>query len=121
MLDLNTYQSKAMSTCLPTCENIIYMLSGLTAEIGEVNDLIAKWVRKGIARIENNILVFNTYDEAERDEYMLLLKKELGDCEWLLTGLETVCGFNKVDVCEMNIEKLAARKKEGTIITHTDH
>ena len=121
MFDLNTYQDKAMGTCLPTCENIVYMLAGLTAEIGEVNDLIAKWVRKGIAHVDNNTLVFNTSDEEERDEYLLQLKKEFGDCEWLLTGLEKVCGFTKSDVCEMNIEKLSARKREGTIITHTDH
>lgn len=121
MFDMDRYQEMAMSTCLPTCNNIIYMLAGLTAEVGEVNDLIAKWVRKGIARIDNNMLVFNTSDEAEREAYMKQLEKEFGDCEWLLTGAEHVCGFKKSDVCETNIEKLAARKREGTIITHTDH
>lgn len=120
-MELDKYQSMAMSTCLPACYNEVYMLNGLTAEVGEVNDLVAKWVRKGIARIDNNRLVFNTSDENIRNEYVMALVKEIGDCAWFLAGLSHVLGYDLNTVCELNIYKLANRKKEGTIITHTDH
>lgn len=120
-MELNKYQTYAMSTCLPACENEVYMLNGLTAEVGEVNDLVAKWVRKGVARIDNNRLVFNTSDENIRKEYVMALLKEIGDCAWFLVGLAHVLGHDFNTVCELNIDKLANRKKEGTIITHTDH
>lgn len=37
-MTLNEYQHRAMSTCMDSCNNIAYMLTGLNAEIGEVND-----------------------------------------------------------------------------------
>lgn len=121
MMKLNEYQDKAMSTCLPSCENEAYMLNGLTAEVGEVNDKIAKWVRKGIARIADNRLVFNTSDLAVRDAYVKELLAEIGDCLWFLAGLANVLGVSLEDIAQGNLNKLAARKAEGTIISHTDH
>lgn len=120
-MELNEYQKKAMGTCLPTCENIVYMLNGLTAEVGEINDKVAKWVRKGIAKIDNNQLVFITSDENAIENYILELIKELGDCAWFLAGLSKMFGVSFDKVCRINLDKLANRKKEGTIITHQDH
>ena len=37
----NEYQTRAMSTRLPSCENATYMLFGLMAEVGEIADKIA--------------------------------------------------------------------------------
>jgi hypothetical protein len=37
----NEYQTRAMSTRLPSCENATYMLFGLMAEIGEIADFHA--------------------------------------------------------------------------------
>ena len=120
-MELNEYQAKAMGTCLPACENIAYMLNGLTAEVGEINDKVAKWVRKGIARIDNNQLVFNTSDESVVEDYRHELIKEVGDCAWFIAGLSMILGASLDEVCEINLDKLANRKKEGTIITHQDH
>lgn len=120
-LTLNEYQAKAMSTCLPSCKNDVYMINGLTAEVGEINDKIAKWVRKGIARIDNNRLVFNTSDPAVRDAYRHELIKELGDCQWFIAGIAMVLDVPLDEVAQINLDKLANRKKEGTIITHKDH
>ena len=120
-MELNEYQKRAMGTCLPACENIVYMLNGLTAEVGEVNDKVAKWVRKGIARIDDNRLVFNTSDEGVVEGYRQELIKEVGDCAWFIAGLSMVLGSSLEEVCEINLNKLANRKKEGTLITHTDH
>lgn len=49
-MELNQYQAKAMETCVEKSANTAYMLTGLSAEVGEVNDKVAKWIRKGIAR-----------------------------------------------------------------------
>lgn len=76
IMTLNDYQVKAMVTCLPSCMNDVYAINGLTAEVGEINDKVAKWVRKGICRIENNHLVFNTHDEELVAEYQEELAKE---------------------------------------------
>ena len=35
-MELNEYQKKAMSTCLPSCDNISYMSLGLVSEVGEL-------------------------------------------------------------------------------------
>lgn len=120
-MELNEYQEKAMGTCLPACENIVYMLNGLTAEVGEINDKVAKWVRKGIARIDNNCLVFNTSNASAVEGFRHELIKEVGDCAWFIAGLSMVLGASLEEVCEINLDKLANRKKEGTIITHQDH
>lgn len=120
-MTLNEYQEKAMSTCLPACDNDMYMLTGLTAEIGEINDKVAKWVRKGIVRIDNNNLRFNTANPEEISAYVEELMKELGDVLWFVAGLSnTLCTDLNV-VAQCNLDKLANRKNTGTIITHTDH
>ena len=46
----NEYQTRAMSTRLPSCENATYMLFGLMAEVGEIADKIAKWRRNWFCR-----------------------------------------------------------------------
>lgn len=120
-LTLNEYQKKAMSTCLESCANFVYMLNGLTAEVGEVNDKVAKWVRKGIVHIDSNNLVFTTSDKKVRNAYVEELMKEIGDCAWFLSGLCHVLGVPFGDVAQGNIDKLAKRKEEGTIISHQDH
>lgn len=55
-MKLNEYQRRAMLTCMPSCANVSYMLTGLTAEVGEVNDKVAKAIRKGyLSLIRNDI------------------------------------------------------------------
>ena len=45
-MELNEYQEKAMSTCLPSCNNFAYMSLGLVSEVGELAGKVAKAVRK---------------------------------------------------------------------------
>ena len=66
-MKLNEYHDKAMSTNAESSDNIVYSLLGLNAEVGEINDKIAKWRRKGIANIDNNKLVFTTSSEGGGD------------------------------------------------------
>lgn len=59
-MTLNEYQEKAMSTCMPSCDNISYMLLNLVGEVGEFASKLAKDIRKENIRIENNELIFTT-------------------------------------------------------------
>ena len=46
-MTLNEYQKKAMSTCMPSCNNFSYMALNLVGEVGEFVGKVAKAIRKG--------------------------------------------------------------------------
>jgi len=62
------YVDKAMDTCLPQCNNIIYGYLEVKNEIGEVYGKIKKWIRKDYVGRE--------------EEFYSLLEDELGDVLW---------------------------------------
>lgn len=119
-LTLNEYQYKAMSTCMDTCDNLAYMLSGLTAEVGEINDKVAKAVRKGKISLHRNNLSF-WIDGESAEEFQLELAKEIGDALWFLAGLSKVIGYKLGEIGDINIEKLQSRKKRGVIDGNGDN
>lgn len=118
-MELNKYQERAMSTCMPSCENISYMLLNLVGEVGEFASKVAKEIRKenmciGVNSTKRNEHYWFTHDGdsyAKEEE----LKKEAGDILWQLSGLCSVMGWELNDVAKMNLDKLAARKAAGTI------
>lgn len=122
-MELNEYQKRAMSTCMPSCENISYMLLNLVGEVGEFSSKVAKAVRKEQLKIgwweegeeanENNLIPTGSFYEWDliKDE----LKKEAGDILWQLSGLCKVMGWDLEHVAQVNLDKLAARKAAGTI------
>lgn len=114
-MELNEYQSKAMSTCMASCNNFSYMFLNLVGEVGEFASKVAKHIRKGKAMIGNNQLITDVGDNAVSDEEKELLKAEVGDCLWQLSGLCKVMGWTLEEVAQQNLDKLAARKKVGTI------
>lgn len=119
-MELNEYQKSAMSTCMPSCENISYMLLNLVGEVGEFASKIAKQIRKGNLAIGNdkypNCLLHGIAMKREvHDAFNEELKKEAGDILWQLSGLCKVMGWDLQDVAQMNLDKLAARKVAGTI------
>lgn len=128
-MELTNYQKKAMETCMPSCENISYMLLNLVGEVGELAGKIAKGIRKG----EMVIGFSEAMDEAKESDLIPQmnffewtsvqddLMHEAGDILWQLSGLCSVMGWSLEDVAKMNLEKLAKRKKSGTIVTHQDH
>ena len=121
-MKLNEYQKKAMETCMPTCENISYMLLNLVGEVGEFSSKIAKGIRKGKIIIKDNALCFDfaklTEESLERlDEPFMA---EAGDILWQLSGLCSVIGWNLEEVAGYNLKKLAERKKNGTIAGNGD-
>ena len=121
-MELNVYQKKAMETCMPTCENISYMLLNLVGEVGEFSSKIAKGIRKGEFRIKENELCFDpknlTEESLTRVEESLMA--ECGDICWQLSGLCTVMGWDLEKVAEYNLKKLSERKKNGTIAGNGD-
>lgn len=118
-MELNEYQKRAMTTCMPTSENFSYMMLNLVGEVGEFSSKVAKAIRKNQLYIGgedcHNVLNVNvnvdTIDIGLGDE----LKKEAGDVLWQLSGLCSVLGWTLEDVAEMNLDKLSSRKDRGVI------
>ena len=121
-MELNVYQKKAMETCMPTCENISYMLLNLVGEVGEFSSKIAKGIRKGEMMITENALCLDskqfTKESLERLDESLMA--ECGDILWELSGLCSTMGWDLEKVAEYNLKKLAERKKNGTIAGNGD-
>lgn len=68
---------------------------GLAGEVGELNDIIKKWV----------------FHEKELDA--IHLQKELGDVMWYVAMMCQSMGWNLDDILQMNIDKLIARYPDG--------
>lgn len=115
-MELNDYQKKAMTTCMPSCDNFAYMKDNLVAEVGEFSGKIAKAKRRNQIRFDaEGDLLFNFETIEEALEFDRELMKEAGDILWQLSGLCHVMHWDLEDVAVENLEKLAARKKAGTI------
>ena len=121
-MELNDYQQKAMTTCMPTCENASYMLLNLVGEVGEFASKIAKHIRKGEAGIGSgdtpNRFFFTAKANFLTDR--VALRKEAGDILWQLSGLCKVMGWDLEAVAQENLAKLAERAKNGTIAGNGD-
>lgn len=123
-MELNEYQKKAMGTCLPSCENFSYMMLNLVGEVGEFAGKVAKALRKETGIMDDANFFYMQYQdlgEPTSTELYADLKSEAGDILWQLAGLCEVMGWSLNDVAQCNLNKLANRQKEGTIITHQDH
>ena len=116
-MELNEFQNKAMATCMPSCDNISYMMMNLVGEIGELASKIAKDIRKTNVvighGIDNDLVPLMPFDEwiERQEEY----KKELGDIMWQAAGVARVFGWDLEDVCKGNLDKLASRERRGKI------
>lgn len=123
-MTLNEYQKQAMTTCMPSSENFSYMFLNLVGEVGEFASKVAKEIRKenmciGVNSTKRNEHYWLTHDGdsyAKEEE----LKKEVGDILWQLSGVCSVMGWSLNEVAQMNLDKLAARKKAGTIVGNGD-
>lgn len=128
-MDLNEYQKKAMTTCLPTCNNLVYMGFNLAGELGELLGKLAKAVRKdklsfyqAVNGDDQPITNYNldewyNLSQEEFDE----IRKEAGDCLWQIAGVCHVLGFKLNDVAQDNLDKLASRKERGVIDGNGDN
>lgn len=115
-MTLNEYQRKAMTTCMESSANPLYMLFMLGEEIGELQGKFSKAIRKGIIYFEKNELVF-TDKATDKDiaEWEDLVAKECGDILWGVAGICNILGWDLGNIGDINLDKLAARKAIGTI------
>lgn len=116
-MTLKEYQEKAMTTCLSSSRNPLYMLFMLGEEVGELQGKFSKAIRKGWITFVDNKFVVNK-DKVSDEEIMKwleLVEKEMGDVLWGLAGLCEVLNWSLEEIAEINLEKLAARKAIGTI------
>lgn len=120
-MTLLQYHEKAMITNKEASDNFTYSLMGLNAEVGEINDKVAKWRRKGLVNINDNKLVFTTSAEVEATHLRNELLKEVGDVLWFCSHLSRQLGSNLEEVAKMNIDKLRDRAMRNVIIGEGDN
>ena len=126
-MTLNEYQEKAMQTCMPSCDNMAYMLINLVSEVGELAGKIAKPIRKENVIFQDNHLVPAHLMEMDEDDLLVLgdmveeLAFEAGDVLWQLSGVVKRLGMTLEEVAQMNLDKLASRAKRGKIDGNGDH
>lgn len=118
-MSLNDYQTRAMGTCLPESRNPMYMLFGLAEEVGELCGKFAKAIRKGEIVITDNGIEYT--EKCDKEAFIEAVQKEGGDVEWMLNGFFSVMGWTADSIANGNLSKLAARKQNNTIVSHTDH
>lgn len=94
----NEYQKLAMRTCSIPYEDkgamLTHAVMGLNSEAGEVAGIFQKSYQGHNVSPEH-------------------LKKELGDCLWMIAEACEALGFAMEDVMDTNIQKLKLRYPEG--------
>lgn len=118
-MTLNEYQKKAMSTCMPSCNNFSYMMLNLVGEVGEFASKVAKAIRKGNISIEYDELI--PTNKIANEVLLAELQAEAGDILWQLSGLCEIMGWKLEDVAQGNLDKLASRKERGVIDGNGDN
>lgn len=79
---------------LTATEQTLHGVLGLTSEAGEVSGLFQKFYQGHVIKHEH-------------------LKKELGDCLWMIAEICTSTGWDMSEIMAMNISKLKARYPNG--------
>lgn len=103
-----------MTTCMPSCENPLYMLFEIASEAGELQGKFAKAIRKGWIEFDDNSMA-SAMNQEQTNEFFHGWEAELGDILWGIAGLAKVFGIPLEEVAEKNLTKLVARKVAGTI------
>lgn len=97
---------------MASCDNFSYMALNLVGEVGELTSKIAKLIRKDQAFINYSELVIIGGDT---NDDMDLVKSEVGDILWQLSGVCHVMGWSLEDVANHNLAKLRDRAKRNVI------
>jgi NTP pyrophosphatase (non-canonical NTP hydrolase) len=109
-MTFDEYQKKALTTAIfhpdPLMDKTIWAM-GISGEAGEV---IEKW-KKIVAYKEGKV----------SEEDLQEIKKELGDVVWYIALLAHSLGLSLDEVMQLNIEKLASRKKRNVVKGHGDN
>ena len=104
-MEINCYQNAALDTAvypgMLSTKGVEYTLFGMLGEAGEVANKYKKILRSG------------EYVYYKRE----ILMDELGDVLWYAAALANELGYSLQEVCDFNIQKLAARKAADTLKT----
>ena len=86
----------------PKTIRLLWMLSEFTAEVGEINEILAKNVRKfGTAKVDD-------------PDTVARMDGELGDAFFWIASIAHEFGLSLDDIVLNNIEKLNTRAQEAT-------
>ena len=106
-MDFNDYQEQAgrsavypergKATIYP---NMVYVMSGLAGEAGEVLEKFKKLIR--------DIKPCPTHKSQIPEHVREAIKKELSDCAWYLSQVAFEMGFSLQEIVECNITKITA-------------
>lgn len=122
-MNLNEYQEKAMT--FAKFSSLDYPFDGLSEEAGEVSGKLAKAQRKWEMCKESVLENIHHGDfefMGEREVKLYSdLKKELGDCLWMLAACASNLNMSLEDVALENIEKLTSRLERGVICGEGDN
>lgn len=107
-MNFDEYQAAARTTKnYPEEIGLLYAALGLCGEAGEVANKVKK-----IYRDNGGILA---------DEMRDAILSEASDCAWYLAALCDELGVSMEKMITLNLSKLAARSKSGTIHGSGDH
>lgn len=124
-MTLNEYQEKAMQTCMPSCDNMAYMLLNLVSEVGELAGKIAKPIRRETVTFrDNHVTPAHIFEEDDMIEFADMREEmilEAGDCLWQLSGVIKRLGCTLEEAAQKNLDKLASRAERGKIDGDGDH
>ena len=82
---------------------IVMATMGLSGEVGELNDMIKKWI----------------FHKTDMD--ITHAKKELGDIMWYIACMAESFGWSLDEIMQLNIDKLKARYPDGFDIERANH
>ena len=104
-MNFNEYQEKAITTAVyPKHQALPYLALGLAGEAAEVSNKVKKIIRGD----------YND-DPEKAEEALDAIAAELGDVLWYIAVLAKELDTSLGAVAACNIDKLAARKEQGTL------
>jgi NTP pyrophosphatase (non-canonical NTP hydrolase) len=109
------YSEAAMNTAIYP-NHLIYPLLGLVGEAGEVAEKVKKLMRDEVIPPDGGEPVHDL-----NLEQRIEIAKELGDVLWYLTAVANDLGFDLDEIANMNMKKLASRKRRGRLRGNGDN
>lgn len=101
------YEEAAMNYAIYDNE-LVYPVLGLVSEAGEVASKVKKLMRDKEVEIDDPAIDLN-WEEKKA------IAHELGDVLWYVTAAAADIGYDLDEIAQLNIEKLASRKRRGRL------
>lgn len=114
-MTLDTYQDVVSGFCFYK-GSLLYPALGLTGEAGEVAEKVKKLYRDDEINFMREDMLEELNHEQSRD-----LALELGDVLFYVAACANDIGYSLEEIAEMNIDKLASRKRRGKLTGSGDN